>query len=420
MYSKKTADQILVHGADAPVATSLPQFVAFGEPDDHLRLSVLIADKLGRESGTLNDEAKSCMRQKSTWAERKSALEQVMLRARPKQAQRFVAAIVDLDALVPEREEPQSRWDDWDFTAQRRQLFDLLCHAIERKEWLAIRPRPRSDVNQRLPHEFVTIAATSYRKEVNRRYDGGRVAKLAKKMGSEYLPMFDWLLNEKKWLHIDDAEGIFDEGKAPALQRHLLISICELLPTTALEAAIAISALRGPQVVNGFLGPFELVSDRQALAEAKLSRADIESLRRCGFLQPAAWVDSAHVYMPNVIRRHLQGFGFVGAPSEQRARHSWLSNPIAFKNESQLPADLEMHFHAIRGGELKRAKETSHYYGADLRELAYQRSMLGAEACKTARRLSEAASLFRQAAEIYQYSINDFDSDDAYAHEYLG
>jgi hypothetical protein len=418
MHPKKTPEPVLFHGAEAPIAGSLPQFIAFGEPDDHLRLSVLIADALGRVSGKLHEEAEFCMRPKSTWAERKSALEQVMVKARPGQAQRFVAVIVDLDALLPERREPQNRWDDWDFAAQRRQLFDLLCDAIERRTFCAIRPRPRTDVNDRLPEKFVKEATTSYRRKVERRYDGRPVFKLARRMGSEYLPMLDWLLNEKRWLAVEDAEAIVEAGRAVALQRHLLISTTEILPSKTLDAAIAISALRGPQRFNGFLGPFELVSDRR-IAEEKLCRADVELLRKCGFLQPAAWVGSDYVYMPNVIRRHLQGLGFIGAPKEQRARHSWLSNP-AIDGESQLPLHLEMHFHAVRGGDLKRAKETSRYYGADLRELAYQRSMLAAEESKHTERLGAAATLFREAADIYEQIINDFDSDDAYAHEYLG
>lgn len=412
------------------VPSGVPTFVAFGEPDDHLRLSALIAHELGERTGK-RDEVAACLTPKATWADRRNTLKRLIGRVQPKTPRGIVAVIVDLDALLPDDDDDAAnRWDDWDFRAQRRQLFELLIDAIGENGWMAIRPRPRIAVNQKFPEDMIKLAKSAYNGVLRNKYNGEPLGKVAQRIGSAYVPLLDWLLGQKRGPSFEDLEDILEVGRVSGLQRHLVMQICDMLPPLALEAAIVISAVRGPQQLNGSLGPFSLLATNEASAETRAieesawrlgawrtpARSQVDLLHQCGFLQSAPWVGPDYVYMPNVIRRHLQGLGWLATPERQEERHGWLANGESRMNAGGIGSELEMHFHAVRGHDLERAKATSRYYGADLRELAFHRSRRAAEK----RRPEEAGALYREAADIYKLIIDDFDSDDAYAHEYLG
>ena len=71
-----------------------PDVICFGQPDDHLRLIALLAQRIGRDSSDSRDAVDVCHSPRSTWQQRLEALKTLF--GMPS-AQRLV--ILDPDAL---------------------------------------------------------------------------------------------------------------------------------------------------------------------------------------------------------------------------------------------------------------------------------------------------------------------------------
>jgi hypothetical protein len=192
----------------------------------------------------------------------------------------------------------------------------------------------------------------------------------------------------------------------------------ELLKPSVQRAGQRLSALRGPQSVNGMIGGFHVIPRTPPL-EGGVSAAEVfgsvdevpavdhdavAALEGCGFLQPVEpSLGRAALQMPSPIRAFLRRLARLEEP------YRWTSDNRALVGTSidalPIAEQLEAHHHAIEGGDLEQAGRTALYYGADLRGLAFRKSQ--------EKELDEAAG-------VYQTIVDDFDSEDDYAWEYLG
>jgi len=117
--------------SDAP-----PQHVvAFGEPDDHLRMTVLLASSassaLSRAGAGAKGVVETCREPRSSWRERREALRELLLYP---STPPYV--IGDPEALLPNVPDQTPRWDDMAFHQERKELFDLLLDvAVQRGDW---------------------------------------------------------------------------------------------------------------------------------------------------------------------------------------------------------------------------------------------------------------------------------------------
>jgi hypothetical protein len=207
-------------------------------------------------------------------------------------------------------------------------------------------------------------------------------------------PLITWLVTSKT-LSSEELAHILRSDLQP-------VDIIEIV-YDALKPSVRASArklaLQRPELhVNGAIGPFSYQSGDVPSVNA-ISRGDVEVLRSIGFLQQGALKDS--VVMPNQVRHFLARREYLHNSSAAENVHRWMSS---------LPDDsaqgrIEKHHHAICSHDVETAISTADYYGADLRDLALKLSLEGA---------------YVAAADIYRTIVEKFDSEDAYAWQYLG
>jgi hypothetical protein len=120
MTAELAPSRVLV-GAQIPDESGLPALIAHGEPDDHLRWTVLLARVLGSSGGALLREAADICTQsrRVSWSQRLDALAYLLNRAPPPEGRRYRAALVDVDALDTGSLPPEDLWDNRNFCRQR-------------------------------------------------------------------------------------------------------------------------------------------------------------------------------------------------------------------------------------------------------------------------------------------------------------
>jgi hypothetical protein len=400
-----SAKSTFVHAPWDDALRDVPAFRAFGDPDDGLRLTVLLADRLGREAPLAREEAEACKMKKIPWDQRLDALQRLLERTPPPRDRPFLGALIDPDALYPGRQTGRRLWKDRGFSAQRAAVFDVLSDAVDRGGWLVLRPNPRQEISARWPH-----AASSDVHDVSA--DALDVASRA--IGADLRPVLAWLVRAKKALGVDDVRDVLEERGPEGLETYALMLAYEMLKPTVQSAGQRLSALRGPQEVNGAIGGFYVAprgSEGERAAETvevmrrpSVSEHAVEALEACGFLQP---VDPARgrssLQMPSPVRAFLRRLARLEAPSRWSSDNDKLgAQPIeALLVEEQ----LEVHYHAVESGSFENAYRTALYYGADLRGLAFRMSKNGQ---------------YGDAARVYQVIVEKFDPEDSYALEYLG
>ncbi|MFO0647455.1 MAG: hypothetical protein U0326_14540 [Polyangiales bacterium] len=343
--------------------------VAYGDPDDHLRLTVLLANALRR----FEPEAAALCRKANNnpWSQRFDAL-MVLLRTadlRASRAERPLVRVRDAGALPPPRFGGDTRWNDRDFVFERSRLR----HALEGAD---------SVVTQ------------------EREAPAPEGAPVVERFERALRPVARWVLAEG---HLDELTLASYLGHG--CERHVLdVAWDALLPSTR-DTALRLSAMRAPQRLNGVLGPFPLLprgADRAAAPTLRtLHRGAIDELLAAGFLTPAP-EPPQRVEFPREIRVFLRGHATALAPEELREDHRQIA--LESKDESD-EAKIERHHHAVLACDAKLAIETSTFYGGDLRAIGTEASLDG--------RYDEAAAVFREIVER-------FDPRDAYAWEYLG
>jgi tetratricopeptide (TPR) repeat protein len=359
---------------------------AFGDPDDHLRLTAILASHLG--GGDADRDAAVCLGPRSPWRARRDALGEILARHRPKRAGDVVAGVVDPDMLYAGSVPPEVAWDDRSFVRDRNELFRVLVQAAERGGWVFLRTAPRKDASLEL--EGVGLAETEPLQSPGPNQYTDALAGLA----PSTRPICRWLVQEGALTAKRAAATI--QGLGPAADEEIIATAYDRLARSARDAVKRLSLVRPAQAVNGALGRFAVV-EREPSAR-QVSRAAVKSLCDAGFLQPG--VAPSTLRVPVLVRQFLAARARWSLTEPWEAEHRWLAQAAGESAEEA----TEAHFHAIHSGDAQLAVETARYYGSDLRALAY--------------RLSCDEERFAEAAQIYKRVVEDFDANDAYAWEY--
>ena len=368
------------------------RIAAYGDPDDHLRMTVLLADAIGHELPGEREAVEACKAPSSAWSARLHALNHLL-----DQGKELRLVIDDIDALYQGSVSPEERWRDHTFKRERAALFDRLLRRISCSQWRLTRPAPRPDVTLLLRDHGVALPPSPQSDNT-----------LLLTLSAEIRPLARWLL-DKEVLRPFDLEGVIkvarDEGDSP--DEDVLAIVDDILPRRVERCAHQLSLLRPPQPLNGAIGPFGLNGEEAESVEiGQLPRAAIEMLQEAGVLVSSGQGSRSEVYMPRTIRRFFQRRGRHTLPNVE-ALHQVIDRNYSTCRDS-LATALEAHHHSVHSGNLARALATATHYVSDLRELAYRRS----------RRASSPSDYF-DAAAVYD-AILDIDDKDAYAWEYLG
>lgn len=401
----------IVTGSQIPDLQGVPVLAAHGDPDDHLRLTVLLAQALGGQAGgvQVSHAMETCMRPESPWRMRREALSYLFQkRASPPVGASYHAVLVDIDALDPGPLRGETLWDDRDFCRQRAELLELLLEEVGDGGFVVVRPRPSADVSLKL-EDLQGEESDSGDAAADPSLDA-----LLDVVSPECRPVLLWIVNSDV-LRVDDLTQALEAGDFPGFERFVLGVAYEAIPSYARQAAKRLSVLRGLQPVNGMIGPFPLYggssgaastvpsTDATAGPEAMAIEARaVQWLKQCGFLQPGPRRGGhASLRMPRAVRNHLTPLAKLSIPDIVVRQHrTWgaaqLVNP-------SLEEQLEAHHHAVQGGVLEDALSTAIYYANDLRALAFQLSHEGRHA---------------DSAEVYR-KLTGIDPEDAYAWEYF-
>lgn len=390
----------VVVGTSPPSVGAAPTWTAFGDPDDHLRLTALIAAHVvaAPVAARVREAAETCLTAAVGWRPRLDALRYLLEHwSLPDGGP--PAVLFDVDALDPGPVRTETLWDDRAFVRQRREFLAAVLPAATRGGWVLVRPRPSAALTLELGE-----AAESEEPEIATGAAEGAPEALLDVLAPESRPLLVWLL-QTSVLRVRDVERLLEAGGPEGFEPDIIDVVYDALPAPARAAARWLSALRRPQARNGTLGPFHLLAEREAAVpdvfeEPWLPREGVEVLCRAGVLQPFA---DGSVRMPRAVRDQLRALAARGMPDHIEAFHRARgAEPL-----DGLPLEdrLEAHFHAVHGGSLPDALRTAACYATDLRELAFHWSHQ--------RRHGDAAS-------VYRAIVEEYDPDDSYAWEYLG
>jgi hypothetical protein len=364
----------VVNGSRAPTADAgIRVFHAYGEPDDPLRLLVLLAEHVASLQGL---SASRCLDPTAAWRSKRDELDD-LLDGLWSYDHTF-AVIVDLDALAPT---PRNDWEDPLTHRMQADIFDLICRAIDRGGWIVVRPSPAATVSERL--SAIVAEETSS--------DIASIDTLV--LAPDVRPMAQWLVTHGRLLG-GDLQRILESESHP--NDRILSLACSDLTPQARQLAQRVSILRPPFSVNGAFGPFSWGSTN---GDFEVSREGAEDLCDRGLLQEDRAGSHIMMRMPRNVRHEV---GSAHADWTERA-HRWLAERD--QDTTNTEEIIEAHYHAARSGNLELAKKTAKIYGYELRMLATH--------------LSRERD-FKGAAELFLYLVENFSSTDAYAWEYLG
>lgn len=366
---------------------------ALGEPDDHLRLAVLLSlaaeRHQSRKNGLDREKSKLCRTPDVSWSDRYSALEEVLESAAPSQI-----AFFDVDALHMGRLAPERRWDDASFTWERERIYRLIVQVGARQGWHFMRTVRSVEVT--LDLQDVGVRTKPW--EANN--DPGEEPAVLDRLAPELRPLARWLLR-RSHLTEREMERLLDEVRDYHAETTIMDVVYDMLPGPTREAARRLAQIRQPCSVNGMLGPFSVTERSSSLGAIR--SLDLKRLQESGVLQAAGTDRARRLQMPRLVRQYLALRRWSMDPKHAREQSRWLVDQC---KENRDPAiAIEAHHHAVLGGDIQQARHTARYYGTDLRKLAFDLSH---------------EKEWRQAAEAYRVIVTDFDSEDAYAWEYLG
>lgn len=398
--AKLPPTRILV-GTHAPNIGAGPTWTAFGDPDDHLRLTVLIAAHVSAHDAApeVRNAAEACMAPAVAWATRLDAFDYLLEKWAPPPEAPW-ASLFDVDALDPGPVRAETLWDDRSFFRQRRQFLDTMLAAVSRGGWLLVRPRP----SPALSLELGQIAESDEPDAPPPASASPQLEALLDLLSPECRPLLEWLVTSDI-LRLRDVERLLDAGGPDGFEEDLLDVVYDALPPSSQASAKCLSCVRRAQPMNGMLGPFHLVpasAEADAVGELAhwLPKQAVQVLRGCGVLQP---MDGAAVRMPRAVRDQLRALAERSMPDEITSLHrTWGGAPL---DPLPLEAQLETHFHAVQGGKLEDALRTARHYATDIRALAFRWSH---------------EERYQDAAEVYRAIVKDYDKEDSYAWEYLG
>lgn len=375
----------VIYGSPEVVPPPEAPLYAYGDGDDSMRLTVLLAQQLmpGYDA-TMRDDLARCMNPRAPTVERIDALGRALLvEAR---APRGTRALVDVEALhVAGRES----WEGDRSGTLARRLYDVVHHAAERGGWWLYRPGrqgPGDDPLSDLSAES-EIAADA----------APEVARFA----VELHPVAAALLR-RGVVSPSTLRQVCDELPDP--DAYLVRVAYDTLSWRAADALRLVSVLRGPQRFNGVLGPL-VVRDGEVSAEG-VPRGVLDELVASGLLLRG----DGTLRLPGSVRRVLQQTTrHTNAPELLRLHERVAGMPLEGVSDAEL---LEIHHHAVRAGDVARAKASGRLHGLSLRSLA---TRLGTQAAE-----QRDAAGFERAASLFRYVLDHFDPEDAFAWEYLG
>lgn len=372
------------------VSTGAPELRAYGDADDHLRLTVLLSQVLEQQGGS-PEAGRACRERRQPWKQRLAALRE-LLRSIPTGGQ---VTLVDPDALhTGASQTPGARWDDATFRAERDAFLRTLLQEAGRGAWTLIRPAPRTEVS-----EWLRDAGIESEQGPSPTSEGEEP--LLSLVGLELRPILSWLLRSDLTDRQTAAELIEAASGGDPAPEVVTLAYDALRPSVR-ETARRLGLLRPAQPLNGSLGPYRLGADP---APDAIRRDHLESLLAAGFLQPVPTRPDL-LRVPRTVRQHLGLRARLIDPMGTRTAHAWLAE----RGEESTADELERHHHAVHSAKTELARRTARFYGADLRHVGFVLSHEG-------RRRIEA---YTEAAAVYELIVSEFDPADAYAWEYLG
>ncbi|WP_437738401.1 hypothetical protein [Sorangium sp. So ce1335] len=381
----------------------LPVLTAYGDPDDHLRLTALIGHHIGSATGVgVADAAATCLSPEASWRARQDALEHLLRHAKPRSGSTFLGVLFDIDALDIGPLSPESRWDDRDFRLERDEFLTRMLSSVDQRKWFVVRPMPSPDIA--LPSNDAGGGSALAFPEL---------ADINDELAPECRPILDWLVRSGTLSAVDVRER-FEAGERAGFDRHLISVAYNTLRGTSAETAKRWSSLRRAQYIDDHSLPGPLLDRREAVISGiiddntPMTVAAVEELCKRGFLQPGPLVDGNLTWrMPRSVRVFLRRHAQASMPDRIGADHRTLAALAAAG--ADVEGELEGHYHAvhvhpIREQDIDRAFETARYYVADLRAMAVRLSVVSEDHLNAAR-------IFRR--------ILDVDGTDAYAWEYF-
>lgn len=359
---------------------------ALGDPDDHLRLTVLLGHAaMARRPDSA--DARGCIEEQA-WSTKLAHLSRLV-----DSPDLHGLTLRDIDALWQGDISGPAAWSDSTFRRERHALFEVMSHGAATGRWRLLRPVPRPSVTGAL------LAA------------GAQTTLPASDLAPilpEIRPLARALVDRGIIDHFaleDIIEAADALGSDPS--GTLISHADELLSGLARDAALRLSLSRTEGRFNGVIGPYTLTEDSPA-AHAQVDvhsmpRSAIDELVALGLLH----VDDGHARMPRLVRSYYARRAWATGDIDARSEHQWLARRPIPGRESEIERVLERHYHAVEAEDDDIALETSRYYLQDLRQLATRigrRPGLGNK---------------RKAALVFA-RITRRDPGDAYAWEYYG
>lgn len=355
-------------------------FHAYGDRDDPLRLTVLLAALIRglAPPSTSNDllaDIDVCLDPRAPVKKRINALGVVLQRNGDRVGP---LVLVDPDALAWDGEirEPNGRG------SVREAFYQTVIGSLDSVSWSLVRTSPGAALTRKLGELTVDAPAVS---------EETAIAAFA----PECRAAAEWLVAEER-LTMRDIDHIVDTVEA--FDDHVLALAYDSLPESARKSARLVSAVRAPTRANGTFGPFKWANTP---ATDTLPRTDVDLLRRCGFLAADDPSRPDDLRVPRRVRRMLEAYAATNDTALLEIHRRMSADDFETR---PLVEQLEVHFHAVRARDVDRAKKTARHYGVELRALAIA--------------LSREHHDHRAAAELFRYLLDNFDPNDAYAWEY--
>lgn len=384
---------IIILGACSNVEPLPLVLHAYGAPDDHHRLTYLLADQAQKLLGRDNEDVRTCLDKRAVWSDRVYALQRALDKYMDGCEANYAFAIADIDALVPSNsDDPEERG----LLKERRDFFRVLRRAIDRHGWVVVRPCPSEEVSRTLNELDCEVRVFVSHGMHDLSGSPKLPTEMLETLAPDCRPVAQWL-HQTGRLSAETFDEIVEQVDDVA--GHILGLAYDALGRRARDTGKLLSAVRQPQPLNNTLGRFDINGGEPNATS--LPRTAVTALSTCGFLQPN--VDgSTDVRMPRPVRVLLERHAHLSAPDEIRKVHARFAEDPRAQRSSEIK--LEVPFHALRSGNVELAKQTA-FYSADLRDYGTRLSREGD---------------YGAAAELFQYLIDTFDARDAYAHEYLG
>lgn len=358
----------------------------YGAQDDPLRLTVLLADHLGRALPQMKDTADACRSPRSPWRKRLEALTDLLREARTHAS--HYAVLVDLDGL----RDRKPSWEDRTSFRMREDLRKVLLRAVDDGGWLVARPNPQPAVDEEIESLRLEVGEPSGTAPLG----DPTLAPFA----SDVRPIVAWLVETRR-IASEQVADILEEVKEP--NAYVVSLAYDALPERARRTARALSLVRAPSHANGSFGRFAWADEPQGPTDVR--RAEVAVLEQAGFLVRDDARKQGDLVMPRRARSFIEGIARAVDPSVVSKVHAALADSTTFEDEP-VESQIEIHHHAARTGDVALTRSTARYFGFELRTLATELS-------KVHHNYAGAATLFREL-------VDNFDSTDAYAWEYLG